>query len=126
MISISQKGTCSKLENFIEKIRKKTRISNQAVEIAEACISELKAATPKDSGLTAKSWYYEIDSSNKKTTITFLNKNIQNGVNVVLLLEYGHGTSTGGWVEGKDFVKPIIQKTYLNIINDKWKELTKV
>ena len=126
MITIAQKGNFSKIENFIEKMRKKTRINSQAVEIAEICLAELKAATPKDSGLTAKSWYYEINGTKKETTITFLNKNIQNGVNVILLLEYGHGTSTGGWVEGKEFVKPIVQKTYLEIINNKWKELTKV
>jgi len=126
MITITQKGNFSKIEDFIEKMRKKSRIGYQATEIAEICVAELKAATPVDSGLTASSWYYEINTTKKETTITFSNRNIQNGVNVVLLLEYGHGTSTGGWIEGKDFVEPVIQERYSEIINNKWKELTKI
>lgn len=126
MIKIRMLGDFNKVFNYIKKARKKARIGDKASEIAQICIEELKRVTPKDSGITAESWYYEIKIEGKTTSIIFLNKNIQNGVNVALLLEFGHGTPTGGWVEGKEYIDPVIRKAYLNVINNKWKELTKI
>lgn len=125
-IKIKQHGNFSALDKFLLKIRRKTNISIQAQEIAEECVKELKKATPKDTGLTADSWTYEIVMMNNKTSIVFYNTNIQNGMNVALLLEYGHGTSSGQWVEGQDYIDPVIRKNYLKVVNTKWKELTKV
>ena len=126
MIKFKQKGDFSNLEKYLEKSKKKSRIGEQANQIAKVCVDELRKVTPKDSGLTAESWDYTIEINGKKTSIVFLNRNIQNGVNVALLLEYGHGTSTGGWVEGREYIDPVIQKYYLDIINNKWKELSRL
>lgn len=126
MIKFKQKGDFSGIETYLEKSRKQSRIGEYAELVAEACVDELRNVTPKDSGLTAESWDYKIEINGKKTSIVFINKNIQNGVNVALLLEYGHGTSTGGWVEGQNYISPVIQKHYLNAINTKWKELNKL
>lgn len=126
MIKIRQFGKFDKLENFLRKSRRKSRIANEATQLAEACVDELKKVTPKDSGLTAESWDYEINVEGKKTSIVFINKNIQNGLNIALLLEYGHGTATGGWVEGREYIDPVIQKCYLSVINQKWKEMGKL
>lgn len=125
MIEIKSKGNFDKLQKYLEKIGLKSDLSSQATSIANTVIDELRKATPKDSGLTADSWAYEIVQVGKKTTITFLNKNLQNGLNVALLLEFGHGTATGGWVEGKEYIEPIIRKNYLDIVNNSWKEMIK-
>lgn len=126
MIKIVQRGNFSKLKDFLTRSRRKARIGEQAEQFADVCVEELKKVTPKDSGLTAESWDYELEVTNKMTTITFINRNIQNGMNVALLIEYGHGTPSGVWVEGKEYIDPVIQKRYLQVINNKWKELTKL
>ena len=126
MIKIKIKGDFSKLKAYLTKVRKKSRINKQATEIADECLLELKQATPKDTGLTAESWEYKISVENKKTSIVFINKNIQNGINIALLLEYGHGTANGGWVEGKKYIEPVLREKYLNVVNKKWEELTKL
>jgi hypothetical protein len=126
MISIKQKGNFNKITDFFNKLNKKSRLGVQAEQIANKCISELKRATPKDSGLTADSWDYKVKIKGDITTIEFINTNLQNGMNVALLLEFGHGTPSGKWVEGKDYIEPIIQKNYLDIVNNGWKEMTEL
>lgn len=99
--------------------------------IANITLNRLKNATPKDTGLTADSWKYEIIEGNDSNQIIFSNTNIpkdsknQNGVNVAILLEFGHVTPQGVWVQGKNFIEPIIREMYLSIVNDTWKELSK-
>lgn len=126
MIKITSKGDFSNLKTYLEKARKMVLYNDPIHHLADKCIDELRKATPKDSGLTAESWTYEVKQTGKKTTITFLNKNLQNGLNVALLLEYGHGTATGGWVEGREYIDPIISQNYLDAINNSWKEMTKL
>lgn len=126
MIKFKSKGDFSNLENYLKKSKRKSRIGEQATQIAEICLDELKAATPVDSGLTAESWDYEININGRTTSIIFYNHNMHEGLNVALLLEYGHGTSSGTWVEGKEYIDPVIQKNYLNVVNDKWKEMVKL
>lgn len=126
MIKIKIKGDFSKFKTYLTKVRKKSRINKQATAIADECLLELKRATPKDTGLTADSWEYKITVENKKTSIVFINTNIQNGINIALLLEYGHGTANGGWVEGRDYIEPVLREKYLNVVNKKWEELTKL
>lgn len=123
MISIKQKGNFSKFDKYLEKIKKTSDVGREAMLVADRIVDELAKATPKDTGLTANSWGYTISQTGKKVTITFLNKNLQNGLNVALLLEYGHGTPSGRWVEGKQYIDPVIRKNYLDIINNAWKEM---
>ena len=84
-----------------------------------------EAATPVDSGETAASWYYEITNKNNTITISFHNSNIQNGVPIAILLQYGHGTGTGGWVQGRDYINPAIQPIFDQIAEYAWKEVTR-
>ncbi len=84
----------------------------------------MSSATPIDSGLTASSWYYEVEHTKDSAKITFNNSNIQNGVLVAIILQYGHGTGTGGWVQGRDYINPAIQPIFDQIVNDAWKEVT--
>jgi hypothetical protein len=87
-------------------------------------VSALATATPKESGHTANSWYYEIEASKSSATITFLNSHVNKGVNIAIILQYGHGTGTGGWVQGRDYINPAVQPVFDKIADAAWKEVT--
>ena len=125
-IKITSDSDFSKTITFLKRSRRNARVGEQADEIGHQCVKELKKVTPKDSGLTAESWDYQITINGKITSITFINTNIQNGLNVALLVEFGHGTPSGQWVEGQNYIEPVMQKVYLDAINRKWKELTRL
>lgn len=125
MLKIKQKGDFSELDKFFKKSVKINKVNN-ITTIANECIRQLEMATPVDSGVTAKSWSYNIIRVKNKTTLEILNSNIQNGVNVVILLEYGHASRSGKWIPGKNFVDPIIVEAYNKILSQTWKELTKL
>ena len=124
MISFKQKGDFSKLTSFLEKAKEAARIGDLDKYGREGVVA-LAAATPVDSGLTANSWYYEIEHKNGSATINFCNSNIQNGVPIAIILQYGHGTRNGGWVQGVDYINPAIQPIFDKIANSAWKEVTK-
>lgn len=91
-----------------------------------AGVAALSAATPKDSGETASSWEYEIKRTKTTVSIVFNNTNIQNGVPIAIILQYGHATNNGGYVEGVDYINPAIKPIFERIANDAWKEVTQV
>lgn len=123
MISFRQKGDFSKLTSFLEKAKESVKIGDLDKYGREG-VAALASATPVDSGKTANSWYYEIENNNESAAIRFLNSNIQNGVPIAIILQYGHGTGTGGWVEGRDYINPAIQPLFDEIANSAWKEVT--
>lgn len=125
MISFRQKGDFSKLTRFLEKAKEAVKIGDLDRYGREG-VSALASATPVDSGLTAKSWYYEIENKNGTAKISFYNSNIQNGVPIAIILQYGHGTGTGGWVQGRDYINPAIQPVFDKIAENAWKEVTKL
>ena len=83
------------------------------------------SATPVDSGVTAHSWDYTITKQDGKVAISFLNKNIQNGVPIAIILQYGHATRNGGWVEGRDYINPTIQPIFDKMADSAWREVTR-
>lgn len=87
-------------------------------------VSALASATPTDTGLTATSWHYEVESDNGSSTITFYNSNVNKGVPIAIILQYGHGTRNGGWVNGRDYINPAIQPVFDKIAADAWREVT--
>lgn len=89
----------------------------------QAGVDALASATPKDSGKTASSWRYEIKSSRNGFTIDFLNSNINDNVNIAVILQYGHGTGTGGYVSGRDYINPAIQPVFDKLAEEAWKEV---
>ena len=123
MISIRHKGDYSKLTRYLEKMKKSARIS-VLDRYGKAGVEALSAATPVDTGFTASSWYYKVEIHNDKASISFCNSNIQNGVPIAIILQYGHGTRNGGWVEGRDYINPAIQPIFDQIVNDAWREVT--
>ena len=125
MIRIRQKGDFSKTTRYLEKVRKTARLTDLDKYGREG-VAALASATPVDSGLTANCWYYEVKYSNGSAKISFYNSNIQNGVPIAIILQYGHGTGTGGWVEGRDYINSAIQPIFDRITNDAWREVTKL
>ena len=125
MISFRHKGDFSKLTNFMEKAKEIVKLGDLDKYGREG-VAALASATPVDSGLTANSWYYKIEQKNGSATISFHNSNIQNGVPIAIILQYGHGTGTGGWVEGRDYINPAIQPIFDRIADNAWKEVTKL
>ena len=125
MISFRQKGDFSKLNRFLERAKGAARLSILDKYGREG-VAALASATPIDSGETANSWYYEIKHDNGAATITFLNSHINKGVPIAIILQYGHGTGTGGWVEGRDYINPAIQPIFDKIVDEAWKEVTKI
>ena len=89
-------------------------------------MAALASATPVDTGLTARSWRYEIVQEKGVARILFCNSNIQNGVPIAIILQYGHGTGTGGWVQGRDYINPAIQPIFDQIAKEAWREVTKL
>ena len=125
MIRFTQKGDFSKTTRYFERLRNAARLSILD-KYGRAGVAALASATPVDSGLAASSWYYEIERSRNGATITFCNSDIENGFPVAIMLQYGHGTGTGGWVEGRDYINPAIQPVFDKIADAAWKEVTSI
>ena len=124
-ISFRQKGDFSKLTGYLVKAKNAIKISDLDKYGREG-VSALSSATPVDTGKTAGSWYYEIENRNGSATISFYNSNIQNGIPIAIILQYGHGTRNGGWVQGRDYINPAIQPIFDKIAENAWEEVTKL
>lgn len=125
MISFRQKGDFSKLTRFLERAKNSIRLGDLDRYGREG-VAALASATPVESGKTASSWSYEIEHRNESAIISFHNSNINQGVPIAIILQYGHGTGTGGWVEGRDYINPAIQPVFDRLANDAWREVTKI
>lgn len=124
MITFRQKGDFSKLNSYLERVKEAAKLGDLD-KYGKEGVAALSSATPVKTGLTAQSWYYKIEHKNGSATISFNNSNIQNEVPIAIILQYGHGTGTGGWVEGRDYINPAIQPIFDKIANDAWREVTK-
>ena len=125
MIKVISKGNFKKTEEMLK------RSGNWSSKIdldkyGSKGVAALKEATPKDTGLTANSWSYNITRSKNSVIISFENNNINDGVPIAIILQYGHGTGTGGYVEGRDYINPAIQPVFDRIVEDAWKEVIKL
>lgn len=125
MITFRHKGDFSKTNRYLERVKSAIRLSDLD-KYGQAGVAALASATPTETGKTASSWYYEIKKSNSSIKINFNNSNINNGVPIAVILQFGHGTGTGGWVEGRDYINPAIQPIFDEIANNAWREVTKL
>lgn len=124
MITFRQKGDFSRLNGYLERAKRTMNLSILDKYGREG-VAALASATPVDTGKTASSWYYRIDNRPGSISITFNNSNIQNGVPIAIVLHYGHGTGTGGWVEGREYINTAIQPVFDKLANEAWREVTK-
>ena len=124
MISVTTKGSFKHLEHFLNSMQH-LDIDRYLEMYAQKGVEALMAATPKDTGLTAASWGYEITKSEGKTTITWTNDNVVDGwFNVALMIQYGHGTASGVYVEGIDYINPAIRSIFDELAEQIWEEVT--
>lgn len=123
MIKLSSKGDFSKTLKFFKKA-KEFDIKPILEKYGEAGVEALREATPKDTGKTANSWSYELEIGDKQSTIRWLNSNVVNDwANVAVLIQYGHGTRNGGYVEGRDYINPAMKPIFDDIANSAFKEV---
>ena len=124
MIHFKQKGDFSKVTRYFAKVEKGVQ-PKDLEKYAREGVAALSSATPVETGSTANLWRYEISNSNGIAEISFYNDNVQNGVPIAIILQYGHGTRTGGWVQGRDYINPAIQPIFDKITNEAWREVTR-
>lgn len=125
MISVKCKGNFKRTDNWLKKIIKRDYKSLMK-KYAQEGVEALSAATPVDTGLTASSWSYEITENDGEIVITWNNSNINKYVNIALILQYGHATRNGGWVEGIDYINPALQPIFEKMANAAWKEVVSI
>ena len=123
MIKATHKGNFNNIERFFNKALKRNYL-NILADYCERGVAALREATPSDSGETANAWGYEIESKKGITTIYFTNSHEKNGLNVAILLIYGHGTRNGGYVQGNDFVTPALEPIFSELADKMWREVT--
>lgn len=125
IIQFKQKGDFSKTENFLKKLRK-LDLDSVLDKYGKLGVDALSKATPVDTGKTAASWDYKISKTRGVVTITWTNSNVNNGVPIALLIQYGHGTGTGGYVQGIDYIKPAIRPIFDDLAKALWEEVTRL
>lgn len=122
MIKITHKGDLKKTKKFLKKCE---HLPYDVIlnKYGAAGVNALAANTPIDSGLTASSWSYIVEKNSSGFSITWTNSNINDGVPIAVILQYGHGTRTGGYVEGRDYINPAIQPIFDKIATEAWDEV---
>lgn len=125
MIKIDSKGDFSKSFKYLERLDS-WKVDPILHKYGKQGVNALAAATPVDSGETANSWNYTIKSTGKSGSIHWNNTHVNNGVNIAVILQYGHGTGTGGYVPGRDYINPAIRPIFDAIARDAWNEVTKI
>ncbi len=123
MFRLTSRREGKKTEDFLKKA-KELKIESVLNKYGAKGVQALAAATPKDSGLTASCWGYEIENTGKGWTINWTNTNINKYVNIAIILQYGHGTGTGGYVTGRDYINPALAPIFDELANEAWKEIT--
>lgn len=121
------RGDLKKTEDFLNRIVKAEYVKD-ADTIGKRGVDALRDATPKRTGLTSRSWEYDINGKNEKRKdlkLIWSNTNIQNYVNVALILDQGHVTKGGHWVEGRHYIEPALEPVIKEFSNELWEEVTK-
>lgn len=123
MFSIKQTGSFEKSKNYLQKVQK-VNIAAIMASCGQEGVDALARMTPTDSGLTARSWTYEVTSQDGYIRIAWKNSDVENGFPVAVMLQYGYGTGTGGYVHGRDYINPAIRPIFDKIADKVWKAVT--
>lgn len=124
MITIRQRGDFKNLTSFLERSKEAFNLGILD-KYGRQGVAALKASTPKDTGKTADSWYYKINRNNGTVSLSFHNSNVNKGVPIAIILQYGHATGNGGYVEGVDYINPALQPVFQKLADEAWKEVKK-
>lgn len=126
MITLKSTGSFQHTFDFLKRMQKRDVFYDIMEKYAQEGVRILSENTPYKTGKTASSWGYEIESSNDGYTITWTNSNINRNVNIAVILQYGHGTGWGGYVQGIDYINPATQEIFQKMTDEIWEEVTKV
>lgn len=122
MISISHSGNFDNITRFLEKMSKRDAMSILH-KYGKKGIELLRESTPMDTGETANSWGYEVVNENGRYRIYWTNDNVHDGVYIAIILQYGHATKNGGYVEGIDYINPALEEVFNEMAEELWKEV---
>jgi hypothetical protein len=122
-VNFEVSGGFTKTERFLNRMKRREYL-NVLDEFGRDGVQALRNATPVDSGATAEAWDYEIKRTRNYTEIVWTNSNINDGVPIAVILQYGHGTGTGGYVQGRDYINPAIRPIFDKIAEKAWKVVT--
>lgn len=125
VITVSLKGNFNKVDRFFDKIKHALK-KGVFDKYGQMGVSALSAATPVDTGKTASSWEYDIEYYSDSVSLVWSNTNINDGVNIAVILQYGHGLANGGYVRGRDYINPAMRPVFDEIANNMWEEVVKV
>ena len=125
MITFTQKGDFRRTEKLFKGVSISSYLSIFE-KYGRMGVEALSSATPIDSGLTSDSWDYYITRTKNGMVITWTNSHIEKGVPIAIILQYGHATRNGGYVQGRDYINPAIQPIFDSMTNDLWMEVTKL
>lgn len=123
ILSITQKGDFAKTDSFLHTIRQ-VHYRHKLEKYGRKGVEALREATPKESGKTADSWSYVIEEEPGKTSVYWKNSNVNKGVMIAIILQYGHGTRNGGYVQGVDYINPALRPIFDAMADEVWKEVT--
>lgn len=124
-IGFSVKGGFAKTTKHLERL-KNFNITRLLDQYGKAGVAALSSATPVDTGYTAASWYYKIEVGANTTSLIFCNSHVNKGVPIAIILQYGHGTRNGGYVQGRDYINPAIQPIFDSLASKAWEEVTRL
>ena len=124
MITFTHKGDFSRASRYLGRVRKAVNPVQILNKYGQAGVRALASATPVQTGMTASAWGYEIEGGSGFAKIIFTNSHVNKNVNIAIILQYGHGTGTGGYVQGRDYINPAIQPIFDQIANEAWREVT--
>lgn len=123
-ISFTSQGSFDKTEAWLKRMSK-LKFDSILKKYGQMGVTALASATPVESGLTASSWSYEVVGNQQNFTITWTNSHVVEGANIAILLQYGHGTGTGGYVQGRDYINPAIMPVFDKIRDELFREVGK-
>lgn len=123
-IKFNHKGNFNKAEKFFNRVLRRDYL-NILDRYGQRGVEILQQVTPTDSGTTADSWNYGIEQGDGKVTVYWTNSNENNGVNIAILLMYGHATQNGSYIQGFDFVNPALRPIFKQMAYESWKEVTR-
>jgi len=124
MLSIETTGSFKNTEKFLARMKKSQDLSRELEKYAKLGVQALSSSTPKDSGETAAAWHYEIVITKRSQSIIWTNSHVVKGANIAILLQYGHGTGTGGYIQGRDYINPAMKPIFDQIARDVRKAVT--
>jgi hypothetical protein len=125
-INISQKGSFDRTERYFQRIQKTENLYAVLNKYGDMGVAALSAATPRDTGATADNWYYTIQKNDGYYSLRWHNRHRRNGIPIAVLIQYGHATRNGGFVQGIDYIMPAMRPVFDKIAADAWKEVTKI